>query len=150
MGKEGRKKQLQKELCEIFGKYGSTLTRMEEGELRSWTGEGNSPYRNPENIAHPGGRPYDFIEWYRCTGCLSYRESNREPVREEQFQYYTNRRYVPETVEGIRKYLREVQTFLGNEVVFMEDFLKKKGLLEEYMRTRYPAGYASFDEIPFL
>lgn len=121
-----------------MGKKKDRSLKGEQGEIRPGAG-GNNPYESPEDRPHPDGQLPDPAERHRMEAFQGYHRPDPAFSREEQFRYYTDRRYLPETPGQTYRYLREVQTFLGNEVLLLEDFLKDRGLLEEYIRSRYPA-----------
>ena len=119
--------------------YQGTLDWLEQGELRSWVKAGNSPFTNPEDVIHVDGTPIDFIEWHRSAQWVTATENfTAELSDRELFDFYTDRMADHGSLEETRKFLRDVQTFLGCEVLTLMDFLKEKGLLYEYPSYKDP------------
>ncbi len=134
-----KKRRLQKELEAVEKTYQGTLDWLEQGELRSWVEAGNSPFTNPEEVIHVDGTPIDFVEWHRSAQWVTATESfTTELSDRELFDFYTDRMADHGSLEETRKFLRDVQTFLGCEILTLMDFLKEKGLLYEYLRYKDP------------
>ena len=147
----GKKRRLQWELEAVEETYKGTLNWFEQGELRSWVEAGNSPFTNPEKVIHADGTPFDFIEWHRNARWVTVTETfTAELSDRELFDFYTDRRADPGSLEETRKFLRDAQTFLGCEILTLMDFLKEKGLLYEYLRYKDPAYQTGEEELPFL
>lgn len=146
-----KKRRLQRELGAVEKTYQGTLDWFEQGELRSWVEAGNSPFTNPEEVIHVDGTPFDFIEWHRSARWVTVTETfTAELSARELFDFYTDRKADPGSLEETRKFLRNVQTFLGCEILTLTDFLKEKGLLYEYLRYKDPAYQTGEKELPFL
>lgn len=136
--KKKKHRRLLRELQAVESAYAGTLDWLELGELRSWVEAGNSPYENPDQILHEDGTPWDFIKWHRSASWVTVSEplTGSPPSGRELFELYTDRRAEHGSLEETKKFLREAQTFLGNEILVLVDFLKKRGLLYEYLRYR--------------
>lgn len=146
-----RKKRLRQELQAVEETYAGTLGWLEQGELRSWVEAGSSPYTNPEQILHEDGTFLDFIEWHRRARWVTVKETfTEEPSGRELFDFYTDRKVAYSSLEETRKYLRDVQTFLGCEILTLIDFLKERGLLYAYLKYKDPAYQTGEEELPFL
>ena len=131
--------------------YKGTLDWLEQGELRSWVEAGNSPFTNPEEVIHVNGIPLDFIEWHRSARWVTVTETFATELSDrELFDFYTDRKVDPGSLEETRNFLRDAQTFLGCEILSLIDFLKEKGLLYEYLRWKDPAYQTGEEELPFL
>lgn len=151
-GKRYNEKRLRllRELEAVEETYKGTLDWLEHGELRSWVEAGNSPFANPERVIHEDGTPFDFIEWHRSARWVTVTETfEAGPSDKELFDFYTDRKTDHGSLEETRKFLRDVQTFLGCEILTLMDFLKEKGLLYEYLRYKDPAHQAGEEELPF-
>ena len=147
--KRKEKKRLQQELKTVEKSYAGTLNWLEQGELRSWTEAGNSPFTNPEQLVHEDGTPFDFIEWHRSARWVTVTEPFPvEPSARERFDFYTDRNAEHGSLEETRRFLRDAQTFLGCEALSLVDFLKEKGLLYEYLRYKNPTDQVE-EELPF-
>ena len=145
------KKALQRELKAVEDTYAGTLDWLGLGELRSWVEAGNSPYENPDQIAHKDGTFFDFIEWHRTAQWVTVSEPLETPEvsDRELFDFYTDRRSVHGSFEETKKFLRDAQSFLGCEILTLIDFLKEKGLLYEYLRYKHPEPLTEEEELPF-
>lgn len=130
---------LRKQLQQLETSYGGTLDFMERGELHSWVEAGNSPYSNPEQLIHQDGQPFNFIEWYRSAEWVCEKVCPLEehhPSDRELFDYFTDRNRNTGSPAETKKYLRDVQSYLGCEILTAMGFLKKRGLLYEYIRYK--------------
>ena len=144
------KRRLQRELRAVERTYAGTLNWLEQGELRSWTEAGNSPFTNPEQVIHEDGTPFDFIEWHRSARWVTVTEPfEAGPPSRGLFDFFTDRRADHGSLEETRKFLRDTQTFLGCEILTLMNFLKEKGLLYEYLRYKDPAYQTGEEELPF-
>lgn len=145
------KRRLQRELRAVERTYAGTLNWLEQGELRSWTEAGNSPFTNPEQVIHEDGTPFDFIEWHRSARWVTAIETfTEEPSDQDLFDFYTDRKADHGSLKETRKFLRDAQTFLGCEILTLREFLKEKGLLYEYLRYKDSASLTEEEELPFL
>ena len=139
---------LMEQLQQMETSYGDTLDFMERGELHSWVESGNSPYSNPEQMIHEDGRLFDFIEWHRAAEWVCEKVSLEEchPSGRELFDYFTDRGRDTGSLAETKKYLRDVQSYLGCEILTVMDFLKERGLLYEYIRYK---NAGTEEELPF-
>lgn len=146
-----KKRRLQRELQDVERIYAGTLSWLEQGELRSWTEDGNSPFTNPEQVLHEDGTPFDFIEWHRSARWITVTEPlTAGPSDRELFAFYTDRKADHGSLEETMKFLRNARTFLSCEILTLREFLEEKGLLYEYLQYKDSTFQTGEEELPFL